>query len=635
MVPYLDIHVFSAVLFIIVGVLLTHAIWFNWWSSADESETSQPVTQLTTELSRQRSLSDEHREAYEQLKGEYDTTQRDWLALRQENEHLKTRDQERQRAWANQDVGLRKLQEFKHEALIGLEQERHRRATAESGLRSAKTTIARLKSDLLASGRNSEATSESRQVHEPQQTDDRALERLQRERDETRQKHRDETRRREELEASIKAKERVIKQLAADSQSLKAMRAKQATFQTTREADAEQIKTLQEELQRLQNDNQSVLAQIRSLDKRLEAEQSAVRGHDKEKQDLAQKLNVQREKIFALEAALATNSQNAQELRAKSQVLGELQSQLETARTSLQGATDQLQRVTEDRDELQKTTESLYEQTRHGELRVKQLQVENEKLHKQHDEAIAMTVEYDASSRQLNEQIHALQASLDQIRQQRDDAGRSARAHRQRLTLLQAELGMTRERITSFDKQSQALHDLRAQQQGFQRSLQECASRLNLATEERDRKASELDRSHAENASLCSQLQQLEAKRNQEVHRTEQQLIALRQRRQLVSDHDNQEVAYSGRTRRDKQLGVLYTEEPEQNDDLKLVTGITEIVEQRLNDFGVYTYRQIMDWDSIAVEEFSRLLAVGDRIVSDDWMGQAKTLHSKYHDQAA
>ena len=57
-------------------------------------------------------------------------------------------------------------------------------------------------------------------------------------------------------------------------------------------------------------------------------------------------------------------------------------------------------------------------------------------------------------------------------------------------------------------------------------------------------------------------------------------------------------------------------------------------LEARLNEFGIYTYEQIMNWDPQAVEEFCRLLTFRDRIERDDWLGQARQLHAaKYGEQ--
>ncbi len=80
-------------------------------------------------------------------------------------------------------------------------------------------------------------------------------------------------------------------------------------------------------------------------------------------------------------------------------------------------------------------------------------------------------------------------------------------------------------------------------------------------------------------------------------------------------------------SRIDPVRGLIYTEVPANKDDLKKISGIATILEQRLNEFGVYTYQQIMEWDQTAIDEFSVLLAFKDRIQRDNWQGQAKRLY--------
>lgn len=99
------------------------------------------------------------------------------------------------------------------------------------------------------------------------------------------------------------------------------------------------------------------------------------------------------------------------------------------------------------------------------------------------------------------------------------------------------------------------------------------------------------------------------------------------QRRQKDATYYDQE--YGGHASHHAVRGVVYTETPESRDDLKLISGIAEVLEARLNDYGVYTFKQIMDWRPEAIEEFSRLLAFRDRIERDDWLKQAKFFYDK------
>lgn len=105
---------------------------------------------------------------------------------------------------------------------------------------------------------------------------------------------------------------------------------------------------------------------------------------------------------------------------------------------------------------------------------------------------------------------------------------------------------------------------------------------------------------------------------------------AIKQRNESTFDPD-----YGGRVRRDSARGIVFTEAPESRDDLKRISGIATVLEGRLNEFGIYTFKQIMQWKPGEIEEFSRLLAFRDRIERDDWQGQARFFYSQKQAGAA
>ncbi len=98
--------------------------------------------------------------------------------------------------------------------------------------------------------------------------------------------------------------------------------------------------------------------------------------------------------------------------------------------------------------------------------------------------------------------------------------------------------------------------------------------------------------------------------------------------RQVVEEEGYDEE-YGGRLRRDANRGLVFMEAPESCDDLKRISGIAEVLEKRLNDFGIYTFKQVMEWRPEEIEEFSRLLAFRDRIDRDDWQGQARFFYKQ------
>ncbi len=82
-------------------------------------------------------------------------------------------------------------------------------------------------------------------------------------------------------------------------------------------------------------------------------------------------------------------------------------------------------------------------------------------------------------------------------------------------------------------------------------------------------------------------------------------------------------------TTTDHKRGLIYTERPDDADDLKVISGIGPVLEKKLNDFGIYTYKQIADWSDENISEFDDLLSFKGRITRDSWLTQAAELHTK------
>ena len=164
------------------------------------------------------------------------------------------------------------------------------------------------------------------------------------------------------------------------------------------------------------------------------------------------------------------------------------------------------------------------------------------------------------------------------------------------------------------------------------------------AIHELQRVTSERDRHEATATGVQRRIDQLESKTRASENtirnlRRERGAVLTRGRQAVSVAFANQETsiadATGGRLRRDEVLGMVYTQPPKRKDDLKEISGVAQVLERKLNAFGVYTYRQIMDWDSVAVEEFSKLLSFRERIERDDWVGQARSLHLEHYGRAA
>jgi predicted flap endonuclease-1-like 5' DNA nuclease len=81
----------------------------------------------------------------------------------------------------------------------------------------------------------------------------------------------------------------------------------------------------------------------------------------------------------------------------------------------------------------------------------------------------------------------------------------------------------------------------------------------------------------------------------------------------------------------DPKLGLVFKTPPpaEMRDDLTALKGIAKVLENRLHEFGIYTWEQIATWSPEHVKEFSARLSFKDRIQREDWIGQAQKLHAE------
>ncbi len=79
----------------------------------------------------------------------------------------------------------------------------------------------------------------------------------------------------------------------------------------------------------------------------------------------------------------------------------------------------------------------------------------------------------------------------------------------------------------------------------------------------------------------------------------------------------------------DPALGLIFKIAPPHADDLTRIKGIATVLEKRLHDLGIYTWRQIASWEERHIREFSNRLAFKDRIVREKWVEQARQLNEE------
>ena len=63
-------------------------------------------------------------------------------------------------------------------------------------------------------------------------------------------------------------------------------------------------------------------------------------------------------------------------------------------------------------------------------------------------------------------------------------------------------------------------------------------------------------------------------------------------------------------------------------DDLKQISGVGPFLEGKLNAFGIYTFQQVAALEPNVIDELGETFgSFSDRIIREDWVGQAKKLH--------
>ena len=88
------------------------------------------------------------------------------------------------------------------------------------------------------------------------------------------------------------------------------------------------------------------------------------------------------------------------------------------------------------------------------------------------------------------------------------------------------------------------------------------------------------------------------------------------------------EIIIPENAKNDEKLGVIYDSRPDYADDLVIINGVGPVLEDKLNSFGVFTYKQIAEWTPEVIAEFDNLLSFKGRIDRDNWIAQASVLYA-------
>ena len=369
---------------------------------------------------------------------------------------------------------------------------------------------------------------------------------------------------------------------------------------------ATQVKELREQLSRqaaqYAEHSRDLRAQLAERRKELDAERQRL---NSESQAMATQLSSAKSqltnRIVELETDSTTYTESIVKLDAKRE---QLQHELEMARQQMQA---QLKQDSETIGELQRERNDLRTELEQLHASIVPLQEQLDSHHAFNTElelSNARIVDLERSLVQRDQEakrLHAQANELERLRQRYQEA-------KDRQESLQAQIDeMVSRQIT---RESERSNDMIR--------IQELEAQLKASIET-------IDDLRKERAMVLATL--AEKHQAQEPQAT---IISFTQSMdEVVEEDDEYDQEYGGRMRRDANRGLVFTEAPETSDDLKRISGIAEVLEKRLNDFGIYTFRQVMEWKPGEIEEFSRLLAFRDRIVRDDWQGQARFFYNQ------
>jgi predicted flap endonuclease-1-like 5' DNA nuclease len=391
-----------------------------------------------------------------------------------------------------------------------------------------------------------------------------------------------------------------------------------------------------------------------------EAQSASYQAAMKETSLLKQQLDTSYARTRQLEDELRQLTQArtelAHELESATSQWREESTQCEQLRTELESSQQQLGRLTaslHDEHQQREAAESALEASRAKQASLRQ---ELERLAAVEDQLVALDADYCQARDELR-----------QLRKQRDQVAESELSTREIVAELRDELDERLSALATLRRdKDMALGQLELEQRQrgqLQEALVQAERRLAAVGAELDRltqRHSKLAARHSETEEKLAAVQQTARDQQQlltdrqrenellaQQVEGQQQLIRKLQRKRLTTTDSSElaegRVAFSFRELRTKEqvlredeaakmrkdpiLGILYHQPPLRRDDLKKIPGIADRLERQLNQLGVYTFRQVMEWNDAAADEVARRLALGNAIRNDDWVGVARQLH--------
>ncbi len=662
--------VFSTTLLLVAGILIGYAVCYPF--RTDASGVPEQLEQVQKQNTSLQAALEDQCHAYARLEQKYIEQHKEWTELRDSHNELTTAWEKFGADYSQVGSDLQRIQKVTNESAEAVKIERVERQVVEKALVQAEDTIDELRQQVAALEREKEdAGNVSIRLDEAHQQIEAVTQRLEQQTSghaaELEKARGESARLSTELQSCQRQCVELDEALASQRRELtlaqsECVRLRNAETERTqlvsaigarrdqvRELEAErdearaaehQIRRQWEETKNAADHRDSELARLRE---EREQRNAALEQRQQERQELEdtiaahaaliQKLSADRDVVAASrQAAEKVQTQLEQQTRANKQLqarcheaLADLQreqagrQEIESRLDESQAEISALRQRCLDFQNVQQEKERLQAALADGHRRLRQLTIER-------DAAFAAEVAAKETVAALETTTYDNAHDIDRIRKHREEVLAELESVKSDHTRLESELKHRDQKIATLQAACDRLAARKSDRDALAERLSKQAERLRKISVEHELASASLGQAEQ----TIGELRQLLESRTQRIE-------DLQRERDEVYHIGSQEVVPqpTQNTRIDARLGLIYLRTPEFTDDLKRISGVAEVLEKKLNDLGVYTYKQVMDWDDTAVEAFSELLAFKDRIARENWVGQARRLHAEAQGRAA
>ncbi len=448
---------------------------------------------------------------------------------------------------------------------------------------------------------------------------------------------------RDEITEKFSAQESQISVLVRDRDDhLRAIE----TIERLRNGSDTTVVQYQEHAQELESRLAQAEVLLDQANEELELHQQSRIKADQEHESTIAELDHHRQRSLQLESEVSRLQHNTDRIRSqREEVLASLRIEQDRS-AQLEINYEQTRQILQDRElQLQRSGEQLRsiqpakEEMESLQFRVAVAHEELQQVKSDYHEALQAKARIEAIVVEMREELRknsqlisdsrtARDERVEQLSRELENERRTVAELRPTISELQTQLAQQEERMNSNVEQEfemTTIYTQLAEARGQIDRLNREASELREQLAKRVDMVAHLEQERNEVLSINQQLQR------QAVEHTRVQTAPSYESAEVTetqfAEHTSRQTADA--MRNDDRRGMIYTRPPAVQDDLKRISGVAEKLEQRLNDFGVYTYEQIMHWDEEIVAEFGRLLAFKDRIFRDDWVAQARMLYNE------